>query len=364
MVEITEPEPQGRIPSTSQALEEALELSEDILADIELGRVALSAAALKASRLARLLNDFDAQEMFKFEAGGYPSPPSGITPQVWRLAQLAGRVFFRQSTRESSEVTPYAYIEPIEKLEEEIATGKLALAVAGDRDVSLSSANPYQQVQTPPGNLYERTTLRQQITTAAERLASRRTLIFDYASRQYYELKFSGLAQDLFSRIRATVDGKIAGLVPEAVQKFTAVHDNLRTENPEDWANAVHTCRRILQDLADAIFPPNDEPRVVRPGANERTINLGPDNYINRLVCYAEDHSSSSRFQELVGSHLGYLGDRLDAVFQAAQKGSHASVSREEANRYVVYTYMIVGDLLGLATEEQGDSAATLDSSH
>ena len=53
-------------------------------------------------------------------------------------------------------------------------------------------------------------------------------------------------------------------------------------------------------------------------------------------------------FKNIVGSHLAYLGDRLDSIFSAAQKGSHAKVGREEADRYVVYTYMIVGDILSL----------------
>jgi hypothetical protein len=49
-----------------------------------------------------------------------------------------------------------------------------------------------------------------------------------------------------------------------------------------------------------------------------------------------------------------FLGDRLDAVFKAAQKGSHADiVTREEADRYVVYTYMIVGDLMSLKLDSE-----------
>jgi hypothetical protein len=88
-------------------------------------------------------------------------------------------------------------------------------------------------------------------------------------------------------------------------------------------------------------------------------IKLGQDNYINRLVCYAEDNSTSERFSDLVGSHLGFLGDRLDAVFRASQKGSHGAVGRDEANRFVVYTYMIVGDILSLKASEKVDPANT-----
>jgi hypothetical protein len=64
-------------------------------------------------------------------------------------------------------------------------------------------------------------------------------------------------------------------------------------------------------------------------------------------MCFAEDHEKSERSAEIIGSQLTYLGNRLDALFQAAQKGSHSVISsRDEADRYVVYTYMLVGDLL------------------
>ncbi len=42
-----------RVPATPQALEEALGLSGEILADVELNRAPLSAIALKTSRLGR-----------------------------------------------------------------------------------------------------------------------------------------------------------------------------------------------------------------------------------------------------------------------------------------------------------------------
>jgi len=299
---------------TPEALEEALNLSAEILKDIELSRVPLWTAALKASRLASLLNQSEAQEIFNFEANGYPT-------------------------------TPDAFTESIEELEQNIEACKIRLQAAQDPDVSISSANPSQWVNVPWGNAMERQGLQTGIVTASKRLASRRAMIDHYASRRHYELKFSGVAQDVFSLIRESVDRNVGQLVPEAVKKFASVHDNLRSTNPENWANAVHSCRRILQDLADVLFPPQEKDDVTKSG---KTIKLGPGNYINRLMRFVEDKSDSDRFGDLVGSHLGFLGDRLDAVFEATQKGSHANVSREEANRYVVYAYMLIGDILSL----------------
>jgi hypothetical protein len=204
----------------------------------------------------------------------------------------------------------------------------------------------------PAGNWRERNRLQGEIVTATERLASRRTYIYNYALRRHYELKFSGVAEDVFSHIRNAVDSRIGDLVPTALQQFAAVHDNLHSENAEDWANAVHSCRRILQAVADAVFPPSSEPRVKNTTNGPVPIKLGKENYVNRLMCYAEDRSQSKRFSDLVGSNLGFLGDRLDAVFRAAQKGSHGVVMRDEAHRFVVYTYLIVGDILSLWSSE------------
>jgi hypothetical protein len=338
------------IPATPEALEEALALSADILSDIELSRVPLVATALKTARLARLLNDFHMQEVFEAEASGYRSTPSGVPPESWRLLESAGRTQ-EEVDGKTKETRTVAYVESIEQLEHLFEGAKLALQAAGDRDISISSANPQQYVSAPMGNSAERTARLQFISTTSSRLASRRAFVYGYASRRHYELKFSGEAQNVFSALREAVDRGIGDTVPAAVQKFVSVHENLKSQNPEDWSNAVHSCRRILQDLADAVFPPQSEDRIVTGG---QKVSLGQDKYINRLVCYAQDNSDSDRFLDLVGSHLRFLGDRLDAVFQAAQKGSHSTVSHANANRYVVYTYMLVADILSLAERQAG----------
>lgn len=332
------------IPPTPEAFQEAFELSDEILKDIEVSRASLTVIALKASRLARLLNHQEGQQIFQHEASGYPSTPEGVPPDIWKLLESAGRIFLTKGEKKA-DLKPLGMLESIEELEQKIEAGRIALQAAQDRDVSVSSANPNQFVMPHFGNAREREKLLASISEATKKIAGRRAFIYQYASRRHYELKFSGAAQNVFSAVRKTVDQDIGEVVPGSVQKFASVHDNLRSQNPEDWSNAVHSCRRILQELADAIFPPQPEDRVLGNGTR---IKLGPDNYINRLVCFVDDSATSARFSEIVGSNLHYIGDRFDAIFKAAQKGSHGIVTQEEANRYVVYTYMIVGDVLAL----------------
>ncbi len=336
------------VPPSSTSLREALSLSEDILRNIELNEQPLSNIALKTGRLARLLNDLETQKIMGFEAGGYPSFPNGVPLDVYQLAVQAGRE--SQEKNAKGEIEKSIYLTSIAELEQMAHTAEIEFEAARDPNVSISSANPSQYVMGVNNNFVERQAIRTRTSQAVRRLARRRAFIHDYALRKNSELRYSGIADDIFSRLREKVDDSIGKHVPDAVQQFVAVYDNLASGNKEDWSNAVHSCRRILQNLADVIFPAQDDIQKDVGNGKTKTIKLGPDNYINRIIAFIESKSGSGRFDAIVGSHLRFVGERLDSVFEAAQKGSHATVEKEEADRYVVYTYLIVGDVLSLLT--------------
>jgi hypothetical protein len=100
------------IPPSHQALAEALTLSAEILRNVELSELPLTNIALRASRLARLLNEFDVQKIMEYEAGGYPSTSGGVPPEVWRLAVAAGRnlEFVNPGTKQTQ---TYIYMSPL-----------------------------------------------------------------------------------------------------------------------------------------------------------------------------------------------------------------------------------------------------------
>lgn len=342
------------IPPTPKAINEAFELAELILKELELSDLPLGKIALKCCRLARLMNDFEREKMFFLEIGGYPR--NDTSAEI--LATKLGGRGYQQWDKEAKKYQGYWYMESIEQIEHTVQMSKTALQAAEDPDVSLSSANPHQTVMGPMGNALERRGIRDNADRSAKLLAQRRATIYEYVSRTYYELKFSGIVGDIFSRVRQRVDKQLGALVPDATKKLTAAYDNLRSENPEDWANAVHSCRRLLQAVADAIYPPTAD-KVIEENGKQRTVKLGVDAYKNRIIAFVDDRSDSQRFKDIVGSHLSFLGDRLDSVFLATQKGSHAEVSQEEADRYVVYSYLLVGDLLSLVDETNVPGART-----
>lgn len=338
----------NQVPPSTNALKAAFSLSTELLENIELNQIPLSQIALKTCRLARLLNDFEHQTIFEFESGGYPTTAEGIQPNIWSILKKAGRIY---TQKVKTETKSFGQTESIEQLEQSIISYKTQLSSAADAPSSISSANPAQYVYPKIGNAVERDGLQTKISKAIKLLSSRRSYIYEYILNKNTELAYSGIVSDAFSRMRSTTDDLVGLYVPTSVKKFSAIYDNLESENSEDWANAVHSCRRILQNLADIVFPASD-PRTINNGKKERVIKLGKDNYINRIMCFVQDNSKSNNFEKLVGSHLALLGDRLDSIFSAAQKGSHSEIStREEADRYVVFTYMIIGDVLKLFAE-------------
>lgn len=324
-------------------IEQAFNLSEEILQNIELTEIPLTNIALKTSRLARLLNDFEYQKIFQYEASGYPTKPDGVPNDIFALNQKAKRTYFEKD--EKDELKEYAKLKSIEQYESELTSAKDSLQMTTDANVSITSSNPKQYVHAPSGNASERRGLRNTISKRAELISSRKSFIYDYVLEKNYELKYAKFNSDIFSRTQLKVDTVMGELLPNTIKKFTSAYENLLSENNEDWSNAVHSCRRILQDLADEIYPATEDKKL----ANGKTIKLGVENYINRLIAYIDEHSSSKRFEEIVGSNLKYIGERLDSIFNAVQKGSHKIIStQDEADRYVIYTYLLVGDILKL----------------
>lgn len=327
-------------------LEQALQLSEEILSNIELNELSLTNITLKASRLARLLDDFEFQKIFQYEYSGYPKGINGIEKDIWSLLKKVNRTYFIKQEDDDGKIEnkEYGKVNSIEYFEQELDSLKNEISSIKEITIILSSNANVNSSKINQNNIKLRS-LKKQIEENSSFLLNRKAFIYSYILEKYYELKYSKLNNDIFVRTQLKVDSVMMDILPDAIKKFTSVYSNLLSENDEDWSNAVHSCRRILQDLADEIYPVR-EPKEL---PNGKKINLGTEQYINRLVAYIEEHSDSGRFQEIVGSNLKYIGERLDSIFNAAQKGSHKVIStQDEADRYVIYTYLIVGDILRL----------------
>ena len=67
-----------------------------------------------------------------------------------------------------------------------------------------------------------------------------------------------------------------------------------------------HSCGRILEDLANAVYPPSEDKQKVIDG-QETTIKLDKEHYINRILEFITVTS-----EEILAS-LSYLGETRDS---------------------------------------------------
>ncbi|MFF8603585.1 hypothetical protein ACF065_24320 [Streptomyces sp. NPDC015232] len=293
---------------------EALLLSEELLGDIELSRIPMQDIARKASRLARLMDDFPAIEWLQFEVAGYPDP----------------------LTRESTIAAKRSNREVVIDGEAKYWTGTL-----GSLQTSVNACNARIAVGA---HAAERSGAIKSAVDTQNRIDRILGAIHQWISSLNYELRFGAAAETAFSVVRSEVDTKIAGLVPDAVMKLASAFENAASENPENWAGSASTCRRLIKSVADALRPPG-EPVGKRP--------MGDANYINRLVDWIVNRPGIGDTQkDVIVADLEYLGRRLDAFADAGNKGAHSEVTRFEASRYITGTYLFLGDVLNLQRED------------
>lgn len=336
---------------TKSAAIEAFELTGELLADLELERIPLSSAAMKAARLARLTSDVEHLKVFEFELSGYPSTPHGMSTDVWNLSKLAGRVYEIEEVDDKGAKTTVERTDAssIEAMEGSVETTRMRLEFHRPQPVNIASANPNQYVSAPRRSSTSEANAANAYRTARQKLAARRAFIYGFALAKHFELRVSSAAEDIFELYRANVDELLGTVVPDELRTLVSITDNLKSENPEDWANAAHSCRRLLQALADKLYAPAEGKVKSKSG---KDIRVGEGNYINRLVLFCENEISSNTSQRILSADLRFIGDRLDAVFSGVQKGSHSEIGKSEAQRFVIHTYLVIGDILQLKADK------------
>mgnify|MGYP001172941942 CR=1 FL=1 len=128
---------------------------------------------------------------------------------------------------------------------------------------------------------------------------------------------------------------------PELGSKlWSAIRTFDQAEVAEDYAQVATSCRRVLEYVADTVFPPNDELIDGR--------KLGPPHYRNRLLAFADESRRSDTNIDLICAATALLADQLEKLSNLTNKGVHAELSRHEARRCLLRTIMALDDMLSL----------------
>ncbi|MFE4195394.1 hypothetical protein ACFRJ9_06000 [Paenarthrobacter sp. NPDC056912] len=170
--------------------------------------------------------------------------------------------------------------------------------------------------------------------------------VYNYLLQTETSLHSGKPSSSVFERGLEYVRASLAEYAPAALEKFAAAEASLAAGTPEDLTHALTSTRRMIKDLADALYPPTGQ-TIIGEDRIERVMN--DDAYRNRLIQFAKEMLGNSLSGKVLGETLASYGKRISNLDSMANKGVHSDVTASEAEQCVIWTFMLAADLLRIA---------------
>ncbi len=318
-----------------------MQLAVEALGEFE--AVSLSASLRRTSRIARLLGDADTALLLRSELG--MGGGSG-----W-LRLVDARKLFPDGTVDDVYSAAASVTEAwIEDRRPRVPAGQVHLlpegSILGGSVDSLEA-----DVRTMQDQATTRTGLEQAQFYAAigfrnEVLDRIRTRTHAYLCQVEVELSLTVATQRIFDHHRQRVDLFLRQHASTVFDQFAAAYRRVQEGAVEERAQALTSCRRILKSVADVVYPVPAEPV---PDNDGKIRDLSSEKYINRLWQFIDQAQVGGTFTQSIHATLIDLGNRIDALYQLCNKGTHADqVSVREVEWCVIQTYLLSGEMLSL----------------
>jgi hypothetical protein len=299
--------------------EHIISLAKEILDDIELSRLEAQPLLLKATRLARYVDDDEVRKWLRFEMQGFSNDEVSL-----KYMTKTGR----WTDREKNE----GYWTPLAQIEATADAQKQKLSLIRIPDTSGDKA------------IYVIDRVTNQMNAATQNIAKLEgiksrviSFIHDFATNVYYQKTFDNVAEGIFDKYKKDIDILIAKNSGDVLEQIPSVIGRLSDGDKESISQALTTCRRIIDSFANHIFPATDE--TIKIGEN--VLSLKQDKVLNRLNAFIHANSESESRKKKLRQNLASLYDRVSA-------GIHSDIDANEARSLFFNTYLLMGEILAL----------------
>jgi hypothetical protein len=313
-----------------------IQLARELLDDIELSRIAPEQLLLKAMRLARICEDFEARRWLHYELVGYENSEDGR-----KYMDLMGRWTNKELN--------FGYWIPFAAINGTIAAQQIQIrqTQVPDIQVSVSSANPNEwvagiagqnikELSSPASAVLSRLNdLTSSIATLSGIRSRVLTQVHAFVCQIYYGLAFSGAAESIFQSHQTAIDNLLRGAAPDVLEKIPSISDRLAARDKEAVSQAMNSCRRMIKAFADAVSPPKDSPVTVKG----HKVQVGEEKVLNRIYLFLRETCPSETRRKR-------LNQSLHRIYERASAGTHDDVTPGEARALFLSTYLILGEIL------------------
>lgn len=299
--------------------QEALALAEEVMTDVELSQGSVPKHALKAMRLARLMGDEEAQRWLIYEIEGVPGT-------------ARGKEWMSKTRRWTNRDEGRGYWGPAGELEARQVGNEAARATLAG--VSLSGDGLIPVMRDHRAVIADYTS---EAIAMGKILGAVDSHVYRYATDVYFELKFSEIQASLFAESQTAVDATFAAMAGSALKKIESINERLGANEDEAISQAMTTCRRLIDAVANHVFPAQDEPYDL----NGQELNVKHSATLNRINAYI--HTSG-----VTGGRADRLRRSLSDIYGRVSKGAHDDVDGHEARYLFLATYVALGEVLTL----------------
>lgn len=350
--------------SSIDKTQELIRISDEILADLEAGIIPLEQIVPKCLRAARLRDDFDAIKWFTLELSGYSTQsiiPGISEVDIYRSAKRSGR-FYLVEDKQTGEAREWYRTQSVAEIEAEVLCNQqyfdnLRTPTTFQPAISKKSYNSEfgsssseTVVETYGSVLFnirnQKESLSAAIKSGKALLSAIRSNVYGYILDINYQAKFENITESIFQETKKNVDLTLARLCPDAIRKFVAAYERLHSDNPEEWSQAMSSCRNILKEFADAIFPAQ---RGSYKKRNGEVLKVTDKEYKNRLLAFIDGKATGDK-NRFLSSRVSDLEKRIHTLNDLLSRGTHDSLDLTDVRICVLDTYLLIGSLLGLTS--------------
>lgn len=315
---------------------EALRIVEEGLKELESAKGSVAVAVQKLSRAAKLVDNDKYYIWAEIQLGNqyYNYPLKQLTSKMLENFKKNNKPIDLSSSTYKSEVENLEKlgIEPKALLNSHFIELKCNPASGGlDSSIHvLEDHLPYLKKNGNDKTLY--------LTPVQKHIAYIKKTTHSFLSTLHNELKFSGTITSSFDLLKNAVDDRLLDLDLEIAEQLMLAFKSVSSNNKEEWSHALTTCRRLLESLADKLYPASD--LVI----GKRTFKQ--NQHVNRLWQFMNEAIESDTNKEIAKTHVDYLGLWLERTNKISNKGVHDEVSQLEATKAVFHLYLMLADLL------------------
>lgn len=320
-------------------LEEALNLSEEILNQLEDANVKTSVIALKCLRLARLMDDYESVDWLVCEMEGYKSTKDGIPHDLFELGAKHGR------ERKNDKGERILFTELSSELELLCESSQKSIGSYTTEGVSVAGEFSHVAMNNLLNSVTRNNTgTINVIKESQKKLSILRGEYYRYAMNINIQLKFSEKIESIFDDYRTIVDKYLADNLPTGTRKLSSIYSRLKEKDEESYSQASTSCRKLLREFIDdmfqKIYPDFSDKKIVLNSGKE--FDITGDHYLNRMYAILDKVSISDMKKDNVLQTASWIESINDRICN----GLHNDVSLTEIKDTILHLYILLGDMI------------------